>query len=75
MSKSRGNAIAISATADETARLISAAKTDADRHITYDPPQRPEVSNLVLLAALCQDRRPEAIASEIGPAAAAHSSA
>jgi tryptophanyl-tRNA synthetase len=66
MSKSRGNAIAISATADETARLITAAKTDPDRHIAYDPLKRPEVANLVLLAALCQDRRPEDVASEIG---------
>lgn len=68
MSKSRGNAVAISATADETARLIAAAKTDADRHIGYDPLHRPEVSNLVLLAALCQRRRPEDVASEIGGA-------
>jgi tryptophanyl-tRNA synthetase len=68
MSKSRRNAIAISATADETARLIAAAKTDTDRHITYDPLHRPEVSNLVLLAALCRDCRPEDIASEIGGA-------
>jgi tryptophanyl-tRNA synthetase len=66
MSKSRGNAIAISATADESARLIAAAKTDPDRHITYDPLERPEVANLVLLAALCLDRRPEDVASEIG---------
>jgi tryptophanyl-tRNA synthetase len=66
MSKSRGNAIAMSATADETARLITAAKTDPDRHIAYDPLKRPEVANLVLLAALCQDRRPEDVASEIG---------
>jgi tryptophanyl-tRNA synthetase len=66
MSKSRGNAIAISATADETARLITAAKTDPDRNITYDPLQRPEVANLVLLAALCQGRRAEDVASEIG---------
>jgi tryptophanyl-tRNA synthetase len=68
MSKSRGNAIAISASADETARLIGAAKTDPDRHITYDPLDRPEVANLVLLAALCLDRRPEDVASEIGGA-------
>ena len=35
MSKSRGNAIAIGATADETARLIAGARTDAGRDITY----------------------------------------
>ncbi|MDX6655049.1 MAG: tryptophanyl-tRNA synthetase [Solirubrobacterales bacterium] len=68
MSKSRSNSIAISATAEETAQLIVATRTDADREITYDPINRPEVSNLVLLAALCLDRRPEAVASEIGAA-------
>jgi tryptophanyl-tRNA synthetase len=66
MSKSRGNAIALAATADETARLIKGAKTDTQRHITFDPVARPEVSSLVLLAALCQDRDPEHVAAEIG---------
>ncbi len=37
MSKSRGNSIPLSATADETAQLIRGAKTDAERHISYDP--------------------------------------
>lgn len=71
MSKSRGNAIALAATADETAKLIRGAKTDADRHITYDPETRPEVSGLVLLAALCQGRDPHRVAEEIGTAGAA----
>jgi tryptophanyl-tRNA synthetase len=66
MSKSRGNAIAISATADETARLIKGAKTDSIRRVTYDPAARPEVSSLVLLAALCRDRDPAEVAGEIG---------
>lgn len=66
MSKSRGNAIALAATADETARLIRRAKTDADRHITYDPVARPEVSGLVLLAALCLGRDPHEVAGDIG---------
>jgi tryptophanyl-tRNA synthetase len=66
MSKSRGNAIALAATADETARLIKGAKTDALRHITFEPVARPEVSSLVLLAALCQDRDPAGVAAEIG---------
>ncbi|WP_328635250.1 tryptophan--tRNA ligase [Streptomyces sp. NBC_00356] len=66
MSKSRGNAIALSATPDETARLIRGAKTDAERHITYDPGTRPEVSSLVLLAALCEGVDPHAVAQEIG---------
>ena len=66
MSKSRRNAIALRATKDETARLIGGARTDSRRHITYDPAGRPEVSNLVLLAALAQSRPPEEIADEIG---------
>src|SRR5229473_4885953 len=66
MSKSRGNAIALAATADETAQLIRAAKTDAQRHISYEPRSRPEVSSLVLLAALCQGRDPAEVAAEIG---------
>jgi tryptophanyl-tRNA synthetase len=71
MSKSRGNAIAIGASADETARLIKSARTDSTRRITYDPVARPGVSNLVLLAALCQDRDPHELADEIGDGGAA----
>jgi tryptophanyl-tRNA synthetase len=71
MSKSRGNAIALRATADETARLIKGAKTDGLRRVSYDPVDRPEVSSLVLLAALCLDRDPVALAAEIGDGGAA----
>ncbi|MEU4120188.1 tryptophan--tRNA ligase [Kitasatospora sp. NPDC028055] len=71
MSKSRGNAVALGADEDATARTIRGAKTDADRRISYDPVGRPEVSGLVLLAALCQDRDPEAIAEEVGDGGAA----
>src|SRR3954454_4721687 len=61
MGKSAGNAIALRATADETAALIRKAKTDSDRRIAFDPVGRPEGSNLVLLAALCRGEAPEAI--------------
>jgi tryptophanyl-tRNA synthetase len=71
MSKSRGNAVALRATADETARLIKGARTDGLRRIGYDPAGRPEVSSLVLLAALCLDRDPEAVAGEVGDGGAA----
>ncbi|MFF2326573.1 MULTISPECIES: tryptophan--tRNA ligase [unclassified Streptomyces] len=71
MSKSRGNSLALRATADETARLIKGAKTDADRHISYEPETRPAVSSLVLLAALCLDRDPYAVAEGIGDGGAA----
>lgn len=66
MSKSRGNAVALSDDVDETARLIRGAKTDSLRHITYEPATRPEVSSLVLLAALCLDRDPHDVAQDIG---------
>lgn len=66
MSKSRGNAIMLSATEDETAKLIKKAKTDGDRHITFDPVNRPEVSNLLMLISLCTGEEPEAIAEKIG---------
>lgn len=66
MSKSRGNAIMLSATEDETAALIKKAKTDADRHITYDPENRPEVSNLLMLISLCTNEEPDVVASKIG---------
>jgi tryptophanyl-tRNA synthetase len=66
MSKSRGNAIPLAADADETARLIRGAKTDAERRISYDPAGRPEVSSLVLLAALCLDQDPHQVAAEAG---------
>ncbi|SCD98221.1 tryptophanyl-tRNA synthetase [Streptomyces sp. SolWspMP-sol7th] len=71
MSKSGGNAIALAADADETARLIKGAKTDSRCHITYDPAGRPEVSSLLLLAALCQDRTPQQVADDIGRAGTA----
>jgi tryptophanyl-tRNA synthetase len=71
MSKSRGNAIELRATPDETARLIRSAKTDAVRHISYDPAARPGVSSLVLLAALCLDRDPVSVADSIGAGGAA----
>lgn len=68
MSKSKGNTIELGMDADTTAKLIKRAVTDADRHITYDPANRPEVSNLVLLAALCLGRAPEDVAEELGDA-------
>ena len=71
MSKSRNNGIAIAASADETARLIRAAKTDRDPHITYEPAVRPEVSNLVLLTALCENGDPSRVAQDIGSRGAA----
>ncbi len=66
MSKSRNNAILLGATADETAKLIKKAKTDSQRHITYDPENRPEVANLLLITSLCTGQSPADIAQQIG---------
>jgi tryptophanyl-tRNA synthetase len=66
MSKSRGNTIMLKMTAEETAKVLKGAKTDADRTITYDPQNRPEVANLLRLIAICTGETPEAVAAAIG---------
>jgi tryptophanyl-tRNA synthetase len=71
MSKSRNNAITLAASADETARLLRQAKTDSDPNITYDPHDRPEVANLVLLCALCEGLDPHDLAAQVGTRGAA----
>jgi tryptophanyl-tRNA synthetase len=68
MSKSRGNVIELGMTADETAKIIKKAVTDSDRHITYDPVNRPEVSNLLTIASLFSKRDVYEIAAELGDA-------
>jgi tryptophanyl-tRNA synthetase len=71
MSKSRGNAIELRASEDETARLLRRARTDGERAITYDPVRRPEVASLLLTAALCTDRDPVELADSLGARGAA----
>lgn len=70
MSKSYGNAISLSMTAEETARLIRRSQTDSERMITFDPENRPGVSALITTASICTGRAPEEIAAEIGNAGA-----
>ncbi len=66
MSKSYGNAIAISMTAEETAKRIKKSQTDSERMITFDPENRPGVSGLISTAAICTGRNEVEIAEEIG---------
>ena len=66
MSKSYGNAISLSRTAEETAKLIKKSKTDSERNITFDPEGRPGVSALLTTAGICSGRDPKEIADEIG---------
>ena len=70
MSKSYGNAIPISMSAEDTAKLIKKSRTDSERMITYDPENRPGVSGLLTTAAVCTGRSEEDIAAEIGNAGA-----
>jgi tryptophanyl-tRNA synthetase len=71
MSKSLGNALALSADRDTIAAKIRGARTDSERTITYEPDRRPQVANLLRLAALCAGRTPEQVAEQIGAGGAA----
>lgn len=66
MSKSYGNAIALSMTSDETVAAIRRTRTDQERRITFDPKHRPGVSALLSTAALCLGARPEELADVVG---------
>ena len=66
MSKSRGNTILLKMTAEQTAKAIKGAKTDVNRHISFEPQNRPEVANLLQLVARCTGETPEDIAGRIG---------
>lgn len=66
MSKSYGNAIALSMTEDETAAAIKRTRTDSDRVTTFDPQGRPGVSALLTTTGLCLDLRPEEVAEIVG---------
>ncbi|MEU4014976.1 tryptophan--tRNA ligase [Microbacterium sp. NPDC028030] len=66
MSKSYGNAIALSMTPDETVAVIRRTRTDHERRITFDPGLRPGVSALLSTAALCMNTSPEELADSIG---------
>ncbi|WP_443677252.1 tryptophan--tRNA ligase [Myceligenerans indicum] len=70
MSKSAGNALEIRASDDETARFIKRAKTDSERHITYEPDRRPEIANLLTIGAHFARTTPEALADDVGSAGA-----
>lgn len=71
MSKSYGNAIALSMTADETAAVIRRTQTDSDRRITFDPVGRPGIAALLTTTALCAGTTPELVAEQIGSRGAA----
>lgn len=71
MAKSQGNGICLRDTADEVALKVRAARTDAERDITYEPDRRPEVANLLRIAGLCIGQDPACVADAIGGRGAA----
>jgi tryptophanyl-tRNA synthetase len=66
MSKTRGNTIPLGAGEDETAAMIRAARTDALRHITFDPLGRPQVANLLTIIGSLTGTDPAAVAERLG---------
>jgi len=70
MSKSAGNALEIRASEDATVAFVKKAKTDSERHITYEPDRRPEIANLLTIGAHFAGTTPEALADEVGAAGA-----
>jgi tryptophanyl-tRNA synthetase len=66
MSKSRGNAIMLKSTREEIIEVVKKAVTDNNKNITFDPINRPEVANLLLLCSLMSGEKSEKIANNIG---------
>ncbi len=71
MSKTRGNTIALGATADRTAEIVRRAQTDSTRRITFEPATRPQVANLLAIIGELAGRDPRDVAAEIGDGGAA----
>lgn len=70
MSKSAGNALELRASEDETVAFVRRARTDSERHITYEPERRPEIANLLALGAHFAGTTPQALADDVGGAGA-----
>ena len=66
MSKSRQNAVMLNSSRDDIVNVVKKAVTDSQKLITYDPTNRPEVSNLLKLISLMSNEKPEDIAKDIG---------
>ncbi len=65
MSKSLNNAVYLKDSPEETIEKIKTAKTDSGTTIEFNPKERPEISNLVLIYSLIHNRNPKDVASEI----------
>ena len=66
MSKSLNNAIFLKDSPEEIKEKIKTAKTDSESKVAYDPKNRPEISNLVLIYGLINSITPKEAEKEIG---------
>jgi tryptophanyl-tRNA synthetase len=66
MSKSLNNAVYLKDNPEVTAEKIKSAKTDSGSNVSFDPKNRPEISNLVMLYALIHNRSPRDVIQDIG---------
>lgn len=66
MSKSLSNAIYLNESPGETTEKIKVATTDSENYFSYDPKNRPAISNLVLIYSLINDTDPENAAKDLG---------
>ena len=71
MGKSLGNGISLRDDPDDVVAKIRAARTDSERHVTFEPDRRPEVANLLRIGGLCAGSDPAELADEIGDGGAA----
>ncbi len=65
MSKSLNNAVYLKDSPEETSEKLKSAKTDSGSNISYDPKNRPEISNLVMLYGLIHDQSPAEAAKDL----------
>ena len=65
MSKSLNNAIYLKDSEEDTIQKIKTAKTDSESTVSFDPKERPEISNLILLFALANSTTPEEVAKDL----------
>jgi len=65
MSKSLNNAIFLKNKPEEIKEKIKTAKTDSELKVAYDPKNRPEISNLVLIYSLIHSTIPQEVIKEV----------
>jgi len=65
MSKSLNNAIYLKDNPETVVEKLKSAKTDSGTTIEFNPKERPEISNLVMIYSLIHNQNPKDVASEL----------